>query len=550
MKYIFITGGVVSSLGKGITASSIGRLLKARNFKVNMIKIDPYLQIDAGTMSPYEHGEVFVTDDGGETDLDIGNYERFIDVSLRADNNITAGKVYKTVLEKERRGDYLGKTVQVIPHITDEIKERIRRLGEGYDITIVEIGGTVGDIESLPFLEAIRQFKKDVGKDNVLYIHVSLLPYLKTTGEVKTKPTQHSVKELRSIGIQPDILVCRTEVPIGEKIREKLALFCDVDKEAVIEARDARTIYEVPLNLEKEGLGNLIVKKLKLTEVYRKKYGEDVKRVFEPDLSQWRAIVDRIINPLHEITVAIVGKYVKLRDAYISIIEALVHAGAKNDTRVNIKWVNAEELETKNYIDILDSYRENGELDGILVPGGFGERGVNGKINAIRYAREKKIPFLGICLGMQCAVIEYARNVCNLEGAHSTEFDKDTPHPVVDLLPDQVNLKEKGGTMRLGAYPAILKEGTLTYSLYGKKKVYERHRHRYEVNPKYHEILESHGLIISGTSPDGKLAEFIELRDHPFFVATQGHPEFKSRPNRPHPLFDGFVRTILQNKLR
>ncbi|MBW9223754.1 CTP synthase (glutamine hydrolyzing) [Methanothermococcus sp. SCGC AD-155-E23] len=550
MKYIFITGGVVSSLGKGITASSIGRLLKARNFKVNMVKIDPYLQIDAGTMSPYEHGEVFVTDDGGETDLDIGNYERFIDVSLRADNNITAGKVYKTVLEKERRGDYLGKTVQVIPHITDEIKERIRRLGEGYDITIVEIGGTVGDIESLPFLEAIRQFKKDVGKDNVLYIHVSLLPYLKTTGEVKTKPTQHSVKELRSIGIQPDILVCRTEVPIGEKIREKLALFCDVDKEAVIEARDARTIYEVPLNLEKEGLGNLIVKKLKLTEVYRKKYGEDVKRVFEPDLSQWRAIVDRIINPLHEITVAIVGKYVKLRDAYISIIEALVHAGAKNDTRVNIKWVNAEELETKNYIDILDSYRENGELDGILVPGGFGERGVNGKINAIRYAREKKIPFLGICLGMQCAVIEYARNVCNLEGAHSTEFDKDTPHPVVDLLPDQVNLKEKGGTMRLGAYPAILKEGTLTYSLYGKKKVYERHRHRYEVNPKYHEILESHGLIISGTSPDGKLAEFIELRDHPFFVATQGHPEFKSRPNRPHPLFDGFVRTILQNKLR
>ena len=501
-------------------------------------------------MSPYEHGEVFVTDDGGETDLDIGNYERFIDVSLRADNNITAGKVYKTVLEKERRGDYLGKTVQVIPHITDEIKERIRRLGEGYDITIVEIGGTVGDIESLPFLEAIRQFKKDVGKDNVLYIHVSLLPYLKTTGEVKTKPTQHSVKELRSIGIQPDILVCRTEVPIGEKIREKLALFCDVDKEAVIEARDARTIYEVPLNLEKEGLGNLIVKKLKLTEVYRKKYGEDVKRVFEPDLSQWRAIVDRIINPLHEITVAIVGKYVKLRDAYISIIEALVHAGAKNDTRVNIKWVNAEELETKNYIDILDSYRENGELDGILVPGGFGERGVNGKINAIRYAREKRIPFLGICLGMQCAVIEYARNVCNLEGAHSTEFDKDTPHPVVDLLPDQVNLKEKGGTMRLGAYPAILKEGTLTYSLYGKKKVYERHRHRYEVNPKYHEILESHGLIISGTSPDGKLAEFIELRDHPFFVATQGHPEFKSRPNRPHPLFDGFVRTILQNKLR
>ncbi|HIP84276.1 MAG TPA: CTP synthase (glutamine hydrolyzing) [Methanothermococcus okinawensis] len=550
MKYIFITGGVVSSLGKGITASSIGRLLKARNFDVNMVKIDPYLQIDAGTMSPYEHGEVFVTDDGGETDLDIGNYERFIDVSLKADNNITAGKVYKTVLEKERRGEYLGKTVQVIPHITDEIKERIKKLGEGYDITIVEIGGTVGDIESLPFLEAIRQFKKDVGKDNVLYIHVSLLPYLKTTGEVKTKPTQHSVKELRSIGIQPDILVCRTEVPIGEKIREKLALFCDVDREAVIEARDARTIYEVPLNLEKEGLGNLIVKKLKLTEVYSRKYSGDSKRVFEPDLSQWRAIVDRIINPLHEITVAIVGKYVKLKDAYMSIIEALVHAGAKNDTRVNIRWINAEELESKNYMDILDNYRENGELGGILVPGGFGERGVNGKINAIRYAREKKIPFLGICLGMQCAVIEYARNVCNLEGAHSTEFHKDTPHPVVDLLPEQVNLKEKGGTMRLGAYPAVLKEDSLTHSLYGKKMVYERHRHRYEVNPKYHHILERNGLTISGMSPDGKLAEFIELKDHPFFIGTQGHPEFKSRPNRPHPLFDGFVRTILYNKIR
>ena len=549
MKYIFITGGVVSSLGKGITASSIGRLLKARNFKINMVKIDPYLQIDAGTMSPYEHGEVFVTDDGGETDLDLGNYERFIDVSLRADNNITTGKIYKTVLEKERRGDYLGKTVQVIPHITDEIKRRIKNLGENYDITIVEIGGTVGDIESLPFLEAIRQFKKDVGKDNVLYVHVSLLPYIKTAGEVKTKPTQHSIKELRGIGIQPDILVGRTEVPIGEKIREKLALFCDVEKDAVIEARDAKTIYEVPLNLEKEGIGNLIVEKLKLMEIYHKKYDDNknIKEVIKPDLSQWRSMVDRIINPLNEVNIAIIGKYVILRDAYMSIIEALVHAGAKNDTKVNIKWIGSEELDTKNYNEILDNYRENEVLDGILVPGGFGERGVNGKINAIKYARENKIPFLGICLGMQCAVIEYARNVCNLKEAHSTEFHRDTPHPVVDLLPDQVNLKEKGGTMRLGAYPAILKEDTLAYSLYGSKKVYERHRHRYEVNPKYHNILESNGLIISGFSPDGKLAEFIELSDHPYFIATQGHPEFKSRPNKPHPLFDGLVKEALKN---
>ncbi|MBW9221917.1 CTP synthase (glutamine hydrolyzing) [Methanothermococcus sp. SCGC AD-155-C09] len=548
MKYIFITGGVVSSLGKGITASSIGRLLKARNFKINMVKIDPYLQIDAGTMSPYEHGEVFVTDDGGETDLDLGNYERFIDVSLKADNNITTGKIYKTVLEKERRGDYLGKTVQVIPHITDEIKRRIKKLGENYDITIVEIGGTVGDIESLPFLEAIRQFKKDVGKDNVLYVHVSLLPYIKTAGEVKTKPTQHSIKELRGIGIQPDILVGRTEVPIGEKIREKLALFCDVEKDAVIEARDAKTIYEVPLNLEKEGIGNLIVEKLKLMEVYNKKHNnKNIKEVIKPDLSQWRAMVDRIINPLNEVNIAIIGKYVILRDAYMSIIEALVHAGAKNDTKVNIKWIGSEELDTKNYNEILDNYRENEVLDGILVPGGFGERGVNGKINAIKYARENKIPFLGICLGMQCAVIEYARNVCNLKEAHSTEFHEDTPHPVVDLLPDQVNLKEKGGTMRLGAYPAILKEGTLACSLYGSKKVYERHRHRYEVNPKYHDILESNGLIISGFSPDGKLAEFIELSDHPYFIATQGHPEFKSRPNKPHPLFDGLVKEALKN---
>ena len=538
MKYLFITGVVVSSLGKGITASSIGKLLKARGFKINMIKIDPYLQIDAGTMSPYEHGEVFVTDDGGETDLDLGNYERFVDICLKADNNITTGKVYWSVLSKERRGDYLGKTVQVIPHITNEIKDRIKTLGKESDITIVEIGGTVGDIESLPFLEAIRQFKKDVGRDNVLYIHVSLLPFIRTAGEVKTKPTQHSVKELRGIGIQPDILVCRTEIPMSEKTREKLALFCDVEKEAVIEAKDARTIYEVPLNLEKEGIGKLIAKKLKLNEINNA----------EPDLKEWRAMVDRIINPLNEITIGIVGKYVILKDAYMSIMEALVHAGAKNDTKVNIKWISSEELETGNYKEILNNYRENEVLDGILIPGGFGERGVDGKVNAVKYARENKIPFLGICLGMQCAVIEFARNVCNLKNANSTEFDEETPYPVIDLLPEQREIEEKGGTMRLGAYPAILKEGTLAHKLYGKTEVNERHRHRYEVNPEYHKILEENGLIISGTSPDGKLAEFVELPNHPYFIATQAHPEFKSRPNKPHPLFDGLVKASLKNK--
>ncbi len=538
MKYIFITGGVVSSLGKGITASSIGKLLKARGFKVNLVKIDPYLQIDAGTMSPYEHGEVFVTEDGGETDLDIGNYERFVDVNLTSDNNITTGKVYWNVLTKERRGDYLGKTVQVIPHITNEIKELIKKTGNGYDITIVEIGGTVGDIESLPFLEAIRQFKKDVGRDNVLYIHVSLLPYIKTAGELKTKPTQHSVKELRSIGIQPDILVCRTEIPMSDKIRSKLALFCDVEKEAVIEGRDARTIYEVPLNLEKEGLGNLISKKLKL----------ECKKDMQKELMEWRKIVDRIINPMNEITISIIGKYVILKDAYMSIIESLVHAGAKNDTKVNINWISSEELETEGYQDILHRYREDCKLDGLLVPGGFGDRGITGKINSIKYARENNIPFLGICLGMQCAVIEYARNVCNLKDANSTEFDSETPYPVIDLLPEQKNITEKGGTMRLGSYEAILKEGTLAYKLYGCKKVYERHRHRYEVNYEYHQILEDNGLVISGTSPDGKLAEFIELPNHPYFIGTQAHPEFKSRPNKPHPLFDGLVKAALKLK--
>ncbi|AAB99177.1 CTP synthase (pyrG) [Methanocaldococcus jannaschii DSM 2661] len=537
MKFIFITGGVISSLGKGITAASLGRLLKARGFKVNMIKIDPYLQIDAGTMSPYEHGEVFVTEDGGESDLDLGHYERFIDENLTKNNNITTGKIYWSVLTKERKGEYLGKTVQVIPHITNEIKDWIKNLGEGYDITIVEIGGTVGDIESLPFLEAIRQFKKDVGKENVLYIHVSLLPYIRAAGELKTKPTQHSVKELRSIGIQPDILICRTEMPISDKIREKLALFCDVDKEAVIEARDARTIYEVPLNLEKEGLGKLVTKKLNLPDR-------------EPDLDEWRKFVDRVINPLNEVTIGIVGKYVELKDAYLSITEALIHAGAKNDTKVNINWIHSERLESEEFEELLDRYREDNQLDGILVPGGFGDRGVEGKINAIKYARENDIPFLGICMGMQCAVIEFARNVCGLEGANSTEFDENTKYPVVDLLPEQKEIDAKGGTMRLGAYPAILMEGTLAYKLYGRKEVYERHRHRYEVNPEYHEILENHGLTISGKSPDGRLAEFIEISKNRYFIATQAHPEFKSRPNKPHPLFDGLVRASLGEKIK
>ncbi|MBA2850707.1 CTP synthase [Methanococcus maripaludis] len=532
MKYIFVTGGVVSSLGKGITASSLGRLLKARGLNVNMIKIDPYLQIDAGTMSPFEHGEVFVTDDGGETDLDLGNYERFVDIGLKADNNITTGKIYWSVLSKERRGDYLGKTVQVIPHITNEIKDRIKALGKDSDITIIEIGGTVGDIESLPFLEAIRQFKKDVGKENVLYIHVSLLPYIRSAGELKTKPTQHSVKELKGIGIQPDILVCRSEIPISEKIKDKLALFCDVEKEAVIECKDARTIYEVPLNLEKEGLGKLVTEKLNL-------------RDSTPDLTEWRAIVDRIINPMNEITIGIVGKYVELKDSYMSIMEALGHAGAKNDTKVNIAWINSEELETKNYEEILDKMVDDEKLHGILVPGGFGDRGIDGKVNAVRYAREKNIPFLGICLGMQCAVIEFARHVCGLN-ANSTEFDEETEHPVIDYIPEQREVTEKGGTMRLGAYPAVLTENSLASELYGSINASERHRHRYEVNPEYHEILKKNGLIISGMSPDGKLAEFIELENHKYFIATQAHPEFKSRPNKPHPLFHGLVKASIE----
>ncbi len=532
MKFIFVTGGVVSSLGKGVAVSSVGRLLKARGIKVNAVKIDPYLQIDAGTMSPYEHGEVFVTEDGGETDLDIGNYERFIDTNLSAQNSITTGKIYWSVLEKERLGAYLGKTVQIIPHVTNEIKLRLINLSKGFDVTIVEIGGTVGDIESLPFLEAIRQMKKDVGKENILYIHLSLLPYLKTSKELKTKPTQHSVKELRGIGIQPDILICRSEVPITEQARDKLSLFCDVEKRSVIQGIDVKSIYEIPLIFEKEKLGDLIAEKLAL----KKKM---------PDLENWSNFVDRVLYPEKDVTVSIVGKYSGLEDAYTSVIQALIHAGAENNTHIRLNWVDSEKLNEKNYKDILDNLYNEGKLMGILVPGGFGKRGIEGKINAIRYARENNIPFLGLCLGLQCAVIEFARNVCNLKNANSTEFQSNTPYPVIDLMPEQENVTSKGGTMRLGAYPALLKKNTVTHSLYGMSSISERHRHRYEVNPKYIPILEKNGLTVSGTSPDGKLVEFIEISSHKFFVATQAHPEFKSRPNKPSPLFNGFIKKVL-----
>ena len=525
MRFIFITGGVVSSLGKGISASSIGRILKARDFSVNMVKIDPYLQVDAGTMSPYEHGEVFVTEDGGETDLDIGNYERFTGQNFTKNNNITTGKIYYSVLTKERRGDYLGKTVQIIPHVTNEIKNMLFSLAENYDVTVVEIGGTVGDIEGQPFLEAIRQIKNDIGKENVVYIHISLLPYLKTTHELKTKPTQHSVKELRSIGIQPDILICRSEVPVDNGIKKKLSLFCDVEERAVIPALNEKTIYNVPLTFEKEGLGKLLVEKLRLRER-------------DADLTEWSEFVNRLQNPLKSVHVGIVGKYVKLRDAYTSVIEALNHAAAKHRVKVEIKWIESETLERADYAEDLKG------IGGIIVPGGFGKRGIEGKINAIRFARENGVPFLGLCLGMQCAVIEFARNVCNMRDANSTEFDPNTPYPVIDIMNAQKGIKNKGGTMRLGAYPAVLHENSHIYKIYGRKLISERHRHRYEVNPKYADTLEKCGLLLSGKSPDGRLVEFIEIPTLKFFIATQAHPEFKSHPNNPAPLFDAFVKSL------
>jgi CTP synthase len=527
-KFILVTGGVVSGLGKGITAASIGRLLKSRGFRVAIQKIDPYLNVDPGTMSPLEHGEVFVTEDGAETDLDIGHYERFIDENLTRDHNITTGQVYDAVIQQERRGDFLGRTVQVIPHVTNEIKARIRRVAERSqaDVVITEVGGTVGDIESLPFLEAIRQLRADVGRDDTVYVHVTLVPYVDKSGEQKTKPTQHSVKELRSIGIQPDIIVARSERPLSREMREKIALFCDVEPAAVIENVDVRTPYEVPLLLESEGLGDLLVRRLGLPPR-------------APELDDWQRIVDRITDPAKTVTVGIVGKYVGLRDAYISVVEALVHAGAANDTRVDIRWCNAEEVLEQGAEETL------AHCDGILVPGGFGPRGIEGKIAAIRYARENGVPFLGLCLGLQLAVIEFARNVCGIREAHSTEFVPDTPAPVIDLMPEQKRVRLMGGTMRLGSFLCRIKPGTAAARAYATLEVRERHRHRLEVNPAYLDTLEAHGLVASGFWSEAGLVEIVELPSHPWFVATQFHPEFKSRPNRPHPLFVAFVAAAL-----
>lgn len=529
-KYIFVTGGVVSGLGKGITAASLGRLLKARGYKVTIQKFDPYINIDPGTMSPYQHGEVFVTDDGAETDLDLGHYERFIDENLTVNNNITTGKIYWSVLNKERKGEYLGATVQVIPHITNAIKERVYRAGKTTqsDIVITEIGGTVGDIESEPFLEAIRQVSRDVGKDNVLYIHVTLIPYLTKSGEMKTKPTQHSVKQLLSIGIQPDVIVCRTEKEISQEAKEKLALFCNVEKGCVIQNIDCNSLYEVPLLLEKEELAKIVCKKLCIENR-------------EPDLKDWYDVIEKQRNVTGNVTVGLVGKYVELHDAYISIVESLKHSGIHNGTDVDIKWINSELIEEKGAEDLLC------DVDAILVPGGFGERGVEGKITAVQYARENKIPFLGICLGMHCTVIEFARNVLGLKNAHTSEIKENTPNAVIDIMPEQKDIDNLGGTMRLGAYPCKLSEGTFAIDAYGEELIYERHRHRYEFNNEYRNKMVEKGLIISGLSPDEKLVEIVELgKDiHPWFVSVQFHPELKSRPNRPHPLFKGFIKAAI-----
>ena len=528
-KFIFITGGVVSSLGKGITAASLGCLLKSRGVSVSILKLDPYINVDPGTMSPYQHGEVFVTDDGAETDLDLGHYERFIDVNLGKNNNVTTGKIYWSVITKERKGEYLGGTVQVIPHITNEIKERVMRVAKESqaDVIIVEVGGTVGDIESLPFLEAIRQFKSDIGRDEVMYIHVTLMPYINAASELKTKPTQHSVKELRSIGIQPDVIVCRSNKAISEDLKAKIALFCDINKEAVIPNLDASTIYEVPLLLEQYGLDEIVIKRLNLKCQAR-------------DLKEWREIVAKIKSPQEKVTIAVVGKYVSLPDAYLSVAEALRHGGVFQDTEVQIKWVNSELIETKGVAEVI------GKVDGILVPGGFGNRGIEGKIEAIRWAREQQIPFLGICLGMQCAVIEYSRNVCSMAKANSSEFDPETPFPVIDLLPEQKEIEDMGGTMRLGLDPVTILPDTLACDAYQQELIYERHRHRYEVNSEYIPRLQKKGLRICGILPDRHLVEIIDLPGHPWFVATQFHPEFKSRPGRPQPLFRDFITAALK----
>lgn len=535
-KYIFVTGGVVSGLGKGITCASLGRLLKARGFKVSIQKFDPYINIDPGTMSPYQHGEVFVTDDGGETDLDIGHYERFIDENLTKSNNITSGKIYWDVLNKERNGQYLGQTIQVIPHITNAIKERIfsSQKESQTQILITEIGGTVGDMESLPFLEAIRQIGFDTKRENVLYIHVTLIPYLKKSDEMKTKPSQHSVKELLSLGIKPDIIVCRTQKDMSDSMREKLSLFCNVEKNCVIQNIDCDSLYEVPILLERENLAQVVCDKLNITQTK------------EPDLKTWIDYVDKQKTISKEITISIVGKYVKLHDAYLSIVEALNHAGVHNETKVNINWIDSQNLEDKN-VDLKDVFRGT---SGIIVPGGFGLRGVEGKIIAIKFARENKIPFLGICLGMQCAVIEFARDIAKIIDAHSSELVKDCENPVIDIMPDQKDINKKGGTMRLGKYPCVLDKDSLAFNIYNRQGlVYERHRHRFEFNNKYRDSLIQNGLKISGTSPDGNLVEIIELDKsaHPFFIGVQFHPELKSRPNNPHPLFINFIKHALNS---
>jgi CTP synthase len=539
-KYIFVTGGVLSSLGKGIAASAMGALLEARGLKVTIQKLDPYINVDPGTLSPFQHGEVFVTDDGAETDLDLGHYERFTSTRMSQKNNFTTGRIYYNVLLKERKGDYLGDTVQVVPHITDEIKNSIKAVADDFDVVIVEIGGTIGDIESLPFLEAIRQFRYDVGRENVLYVHLTLVPYIATAGELKSKPTQHSVKELRAIGIQPDILICRTDRTLAQSIKKKIALHCNLDIDAVISARDVETIYEVPIVLNEEGMDSLGVKKLSI-------------QAREPDLSKWAGVIKKIKEPEDVVTIAMVGKYVGLKDSYKSLNEALIHGGIANNVSVDILWVDAEEIERSGAEKYLT------DVEGVLIPGGFGERGIEGKVEAVSFARKKQIPFLGICLGMQCAVIEFARNVCNMQAANSTEFDKNTEHPVIYLIEEWYDFRnqvvqrrdlnsDKGGTMRLGEYPCVLNNDSIALKSYGKKEILERHRHRYEFNNAYMDVLQKNGLVISGMSPDKQLVEIVELKDHPWFLGCQFHPEFKSRPLDPHPVFRSFVGAAFREK--
>ncbi len=534
-KYIFITGGVVSSLGKGIVSASVGKLLESKGLRVILMKCDPYLNVDPGTMSPYQHGEVYVTDDGAETDLDLGHYERFTNAELSRLNNITTGKIYFSVINKERRGDYLGATVQVVPHITDEIKSAIKNVthNKSVDVVICEIGGTVGDIESLPFLEAIRQFRQDIGRENAINVHLTLIPYIRAADEIKTKPTQHSVANMREIGIQPDILMCRTEKKLSKEVREKIALFCNVETEQVIQALDVQDIYEVPLALKEEGLDTLIVRLLKLN-------CEDG----EAKMKAWRTnVVDKALNPSKHVVIGVVGKYIELQDAYKSIYEAIKHGGIANDARVEIRRLDAEDLAAPG------TEKHLKDLNGVLVPGGFGDRGIEGKIRAIKFARENKVPFFGVCLGMQCAVIEFARNVCGMNRSNSTEFNKTTPYPVIALLEEQRSVQNLGGTMRLGSYPCVLKKGTRAHKAYGRESIHERHRHRYEFNKKYKAKMETSGLVISGTSPNGRLVEIVELADHPWFVGCQFHPEFRSKPDQAHPLFRDFVKASLAHKV-